>query len=193
MAGPTFPTLRLEPNFYHVSHKVFGRAGKGIALYLHNGQSLISLYSMKRLTDVSCAHYLLHPTQVRLLQDRKLPILEVGLKLCWINDKLSHHINTLRPRQEDRHFADDILKCIFLIENAWISINTSLKFVPQGPINFISILVKMMDWCRPGDTPLSEPIMASLLMVIWVIRPQWVKVVSVLLERFDPKARMSFI
>ena len=27
------------------------------------------------------------------------------------------HINTLRPRQNGRHFEDDILKCIFLNEN----------------------------------------------------------------------------
>ena len=31
-------------------------------------------------------------------------------------------INTLRPRQNDRLFADDIFKCIFLNENVWISI-----------------------------------------------------------------------
>ena len=27
-------------------------------------------------------------------------------------------VNTLRPRQDERHFADDIFKCIFLNENA---------------------------------------------------------------------------
>ena len=44
-------------------------------------------------------------------------------------------LNTLRPRQNGRHFADDIFKCIFLNENAWIPIKISLKFVPQGPIS----------------------------------------------------------
>ena len=29
-------------------------------------------------------------------------------------------INTLRPRENGRHFADDILKCIFLNEKVWI-------------------------------------------------------------------------
>ena len=29
-------------------------------------------------------------------------------------------VNTLRPRQNGRHFADDIFKCIFLNENVWI-------------------------------------------------------------------------
>ena len=27
--------------------------------------------------------------------------------------------NTLRPRQNGRHLADDIFKCIFVIENVW--------------------------------------------------------------------------
>ena len=50
-------------------------------------------------------------------------------------------INTLRPRQNGRHFADDIFKCIFLIENVGIPIKISLKFVPGGPINNIPALV----------------------------------------------------
>ena len=32
------------------------------------------------------------------------------------------YLNTLRPRQNGRHFPDDIFKCIFLNENVWISI-----------------------------------------------------------------------
>ena len=46
-------------------------------------------------------------------------------------------INTLRPRQNGRHFPDDIFKCIFLNESIWISIEISLKFVPKGRINNI--------------------------------------------------------
>ena len=48
-----------------------------------------------------------------------------------------HSFNTLRPRQIDRHFSDDIFKCIFLNENVWIAIKISLKFVPKakGPTN----------------------------------------------------------
>ena len=48
----------------------------------------------------------------------------------------------------------------------WISINMSLEFVPRGPINNIPTLVQVMAWRRPGDKPLSEPVM---------VRPQWVK------------------
>ena len=85
-----------------------------------------------------------------------------------------HFINTLRPRQHGRHFPDDIFKCIFLNEHVKISIKMSLKFVPKGPINIIPALVQIMAWRRPGDKPLSEPMMVSLLTHICVTRPQWV-------------------
>ena len=84
-------------------------------------------------------------------------------------------LNTLRPGQNGRRFADDSLKCIFLNENVRISIKISLKFVPNGPINNISALVQKMAWRRPGDKPLSEPMMVSLPTHICVTRPQWVK------------------
>ena len=72
----------------------------------------------------------------------------------WEAGVASVHDNTLRPRQNGRHFPDDIFEWIFLNENVWFSINISLKFVP---INNISTLVKVMAWRRPGDKPLSEP------------------------------------
>ena len=79
--------------------------------------------------------------------------------------------NSLRPRHR---FADDIFKFIFLNENIWIPIKTSLKVVPKGPINNIPALVQVMAWRRPGDKPLSEPMMVNLLTHICVTRPQWV-------------------
>ena len=51
--------------------------------------------------------------------------------------------NTLRPRQNGRHFADDTFKRIFMNENVWISTNISLKFVPKGLINNIPALVQI--------------------------------------------------
>ena len=86
----------------------------------------------------------------------------------WIN------INTLRPRQNGRHFPDDIFKCIFLNENVWSSIGISLKFVSRVPIDNKPALVQIMAWRRPGDKPLSEPMMTSLPTHICVTRPQWV-------------------
>ena len=97
----------------------------------------------------------------------------------WILDlrfvTMSPVVNTLRPRQNGRHFADDTFKRIFLNENVIISIQISLKFVPKGPINNIPALVLIMAWHRLGDKPLSEAMMVSLLTHICVTRPQWVK------------------
>ena len=84
-------------------------------------------------------------------------------------------VNTLRPRRNKRHFADDIFKCILLNEIVWISIKISLKFSPNGPINNIPALVQIMAWRRPGDKPLSEPMMIISLTHICVTRPQWVR------------------
>ena len=53
------------------------------------------------------------------------------------------NFNTLRPRQNGCYFPDDIFKCIFLNENVWISIQISLKFVPEGPVNNIPALVQI--------------------------------------------------
>ena len=85
------------------------------------------------------------------------------------------NINSLRPRLNRRPFADDIFNCIFLNENEWILPRISLKFVPRVRINNIPALVQIMAWRRPGDKPLSEPMMVSLLTHICVTRPQWVK------------------
>ena len=82
--------------------------------------------------------------------------------------------NILRPRQNGRHFADAIFKRIFFNENVWISIKISLKFVPKGPINIITAMFQIMAWRRPGDKPLSGPMIVRLPTHICVTRPQWV-------------------
>ena len=87
---------------------------------------------------------------------------------CW----LFPCINTLRPRQNGCQFPKYIFKWIFLNENAWNSINISLKFVPRGPINYIPTLVQVMAWRRSGDKPLSEPMMVRLPTHICVTRSQ---------------------
>ena len=81
----------------------------------------------------------------------------------------------VRLRQNGHYFPDDIFKCIFLNENMWILIKILLKFVPEGPINNIPALVQIMAWRQPGDKPLSEPMMISLLTHICITRPQWIK------------------
>ena len=96
---------------------------------------------------------------------------------CWSVGIISDYgfcgcVNTLRPRHNGCRFTDDTFKCIFLNENAQISIKISLKFVPKGPINNIPALVQIMAWRRSGDKPLSEPMMVSLPTHICVTQPQ---------------------
>ena len=85
-------------------------------------------------------------------------------------------VNTLRPRQNGRLFADDTFKHIFLNENMRISTKISLKFVRKSPINNIPALVQIMAWPWSGSKPLSEPMLVSQLTLMCVTRPQWVKV-----------------
>ena len=70
--------------------------------------------------------------------------------------------NTLRPRQDGRHFADDIFTCNFFNENCCILIKFSLKYVRMGPIDINPTLVQIIAWRRSGDRPLSEPMTISL-------------------------------
>ena len=65
----------------------------------------------------------------------------VALKLICVT---SYY--TMRLRQNDHHFANDLFKCIFLNENVWFPIKMSLKFVPKGRINNIPALVQIMAW-----------------------------------------------
>ena len=90
------------------------------------------------------------------------------------NTLLTILVNTLRPKQNRRHIADDIFKCILLNESVWITIKNPLKFVLKGPINNIPALVQIRAWRRPGDKPLSEPMLVSLPTHICVTRPHWV-------------------
>ena len=102
----------------------------------------------------------------------------------WLDDRNGASINSLRPRQNGCHFADDTFKRIFLNDNVRISIRISLKFVLYGPIYYIPALVQIMAWRRPGDKPLSEPMMVWLPTHICVTRPQYCPV-SVGISRFQ--------
>ena len=102
------------------------------------------------------------------------------------------HVNTLRPRRNEQYFADDIFKCIFINENVWISIKISLNFIAKGPINNTPALVQIMAWRRPGNKPLSEPMMVSLPTHICVTWPQWVKGMSLPLSQISPMSNRHF-
>ena len=89
-------------------------------------------------------------------------------------------VTTLRQRQNWCHFTDNIFKCIFMNEDVRILFKISLKVVPKGPVNNIPALVLIKACCRPGNTPLSEPMMVSLLTLICITRPPWVNILFVL-------------
>ena len=103
--------------------------------------------------------------------DNKFAQVQIMLYFFFAVQAISHCLNSLRPRQNGRNFADDTFKCFFFNEKVWISIKSSLKFVPKGPINNIPALLQIMAWRQPGDKPLSEPMMVSLLTHICVPRP----------------------
>ena len=112
--------------------------------------------------------YLLHRAVSKLLYESMMTEIPGVTRSQWVN--------TLRPWQKGRYFPDDIFECIFLKENIWIPIKISLKFVPKSPINNIPALVQIMAWRRPGDKPLSEPMMVNLPTHICVTRSQWVNI-----------------
>ena len=70
-----------------------------------------------------------------------------------------------------RHFQIHFLewKCIWL--------KFSLIFVPKVRINNTPTLVQIKGWCRPGDKPLSEPMVVRWPMHICVTRLQWVNLI----------------
>ena len=107
----------------------------------------------------------------------------VHIQYTYVNTRfetgiIAFFFNSLRSRQKGWHFPDDTFKHFFLNENVQILIKISPKFVPKGPVNNIPALVQIMAWCRPGDKPLSEPMMVRLPTHICVTRPQWFKATS---------------
>ena len=59
--------------------------------------------------------------------------------------------------------ADNIFKCIFLIENVRILIQISLKFVPKGSIDNKPVLVQIMAWRQTGPKPLPEAMLTQFI------------------------------
>ena len=69
------------------------------------------------------------------------------------------HVNSSPPRQNSRHFADNIFRCIFMNQKLCILIEISLKCVPNSPIDNNPALILIMAWRRLGNKPLSEPML----------------------------------
>ena len=104
---------------------------------------------------------------------RSIPQLKSSFATGQFHPYPSVPLNTLRSGQNNHHFAVDIFKCNFLNENIWVSVQISTTFVPKGQIKSIPALVRIMAWRRPGDKPLSEPMMVNLPTHLCVTRPQW--------------------
>ena len=77
---------------------------------------------------------------------------------CPFLDQIPYFRSSL-PEQNGCHFADNILRYIFVDKKFCILIDISLKFVPKGQINNIPAMVQIMGWHQIGDKPLSEPMM----------------------------------
>ena len=78
--------------------------------------------------------------------------------------------NTLRPRQNCRHFANDIFKWIFLNENVFILHKISMKFLPKIRINNIPALVQI--WLGAERVSLLTQ-MSECVLNEWMCPPMW--------------------
>ena len=97
----------------------------------------------------------------------KLFSIETWWQVCLFPISLSHWGRDKMAAIFQTTFSNAFLwmkMCEFRLRFHWILF----------PINNISALVQIMAWRRPGDKPLSEPMMVSLLTHICVTRPQWV-------------------
>ena len=79
-----------------------------------------------------------------------------GLQLILVT------FNTLRLRQNGHHFLDDILKCIFLNENVWISITTV-----RNPLLLCPLVLAQDGGTRSRQKFLHRDFSATVLF--WVI------------------------
>ena len=109
--------------------------------------------------------------------------------MVWTNLN-SNFLNIARLTHWGQDEIDTILQttfsnAIYLNENVRIPIKISLEFVPNGPVNNIPALVQIMAWRRPGDKPLSEPMMVCSSKHICVTRLQWVNNGDVQQESFE--------
>ena len=70
-------------------------------------------------------------------------------------------MNTFMSGQNGHHFADSILRFIFLNENCSALSEISPKCIPKGLINNDLALIQAIGWCQASDKSLSEPMMSQ--------------------------------
>ena len=130
----------------------------------------------ERCFGVEC-HYFVSFTNIRL--DNVFPLMlntdcVVGCNCLLFLYHFLYLNLTHWGRDKMAAFSQTTLSNAFSNENIRISTKYSLKFVPYGLINNILALVLIMARRRPGDKPLSEPMLVSSLTHICVTRSQWV-------------------
>ena len=148
-----------------------------IRLNLHSGHCHSGL-GRKKLA--ACRH---HIKQILICDGVWPPWIRWLLMSSWQKETNLNYVsvNSLRPSQNGRHFADDIFKCIFLNEIYEFRLRFHRNlFLWFELILFQHWFTEILAWRRPADKPLSEPMMVNLLTHICVIRPQWIKLTSLI-------------
>ena len=113
-------------------------------------------------------------TLVHLHSEKKLPSWPPAWTQSSTSDCLFSFVflNTLRPRQNGRHFPYSISNAFsswMKMDEFWLIFLWSLFPVVQ--FTNIPALDQIMAWHRPGDKPLSETMMLSLLTHICITQP----------------------
>ena len=101
--------------------------------------------------------------------------IEISLLLsyCWVVWSYPLvFINTLRPRQNGRHSADDTFNAFFQWKFS-ISINIAQRFF-ASPIKNMPTLVQIVAWGEQATSHHLHQWWRRLLTHIYVARPQWV-------------------
>ena len=100
---------------------------------------------------LSWPQYYNHGLTLICIRYRRLPLNRASLYMQWYIC-----IITLRPRQDGRHFAADIVICIFFNENFRTLNKILLKYVSKGLFNNVAAIVQIIMWCQTGNKSLSE-------------------------------------
>ena len=84
------------------------------------------------------------------------------------------------PGQNGCHFEDDILKCIFVNKNVWISINISLKFIDDSSqfISCIHLCITYEFIMNTGMLYIGQT--CNCLVFKYLLRPFTMKSISVM-------------
>ena len=80
----------------------------------------------------------------------------------------------MRPRRSGHNFADDMFRCVFLIEKVWISIEISLEFDTKSPINNMPTMVQIMAWRLQATSHYLNQPWPNVLAHLCVTPPGWV-------------------